>query len=193
MRAILPRRLFLPRFMLPAIGLTALLGPAACKREQRGFRQSPPATAAPLVRVSDLQPGPALISSHDDGPYDESAYQMSVGGELYSQMNCVGCHANGGGGIGPPLMDARWIYGSEPSQVFASIVEGRPNGMPTFRGKISNAQVWALVAYVRALGGIGRRDVRPGRGDHMEYSSSPQNTHKQQETNSGVPAASEMP
>ncbi|MGI8547165.1 MAG: c-type cytochrome [Gemmatimonadaceae bacterium] len=174
-------------------GLAVTLSIASCKRETREFRQSPPASAAPLVRTSELQPGPAVISNRDDGPYDQNAYAMSEGQALFSQMNCVGCHANGGGGIGPALMDAEWIYGSEPSQVFATIVQGRPNGMPSFRGKLTNDQVWELVAYVRSLGGIGRRDVRPGRRDHMESSSSPQNTHKQQETNSGVPAASEMP
>lgn len=189
MRAIATRR----SSVLLIGGLSVTLVVSACKREDRELRQSPPATAAPLVRTSNLQPGPALISNRDDGPYDQNAYAMSEGEQLFSQMNCVGCHAHGGGAIGPPLMDAQWIYGSEPSQVFATIIQGRPNGMPSFRGKLTNSQVWELVAYVRSLGGIGRRDVRPGRSDHMESSSSPQNTHKQQEKNSGVPAASEMP
>ena len=51
----------------------------------------------------------------------------------------AGCHANGGGGIGPPPIrkDQRdWIYGGEPSNVFDTIVKGRPNGMPTWGGKI---------------------------------------------------------
>ena len=43
--------------------------------------------------------------------------------------------------MGPPLMDKMDLRG-EPQQVFASVVEGRPNGMPAFRGKISNYQVW---------------------------------------------------
>lgn len=183
-----------PRALVFAVvSLATLLFGAGCKREERLFRQSPPSTAAPMVRTSDLQPGPAILSSHDDGPDDKIAYSMSEGKELYAQMNCVGCHAHGGGAIGPALMDAEWIYGSEPSQVFASIVQGRPNGMPSFRGKLSNDQVWALTAYVRSLGGIGRRDVRAGRNDDMYVRSSEQNTHKQQETNSGVPPASEMP
>ena len=37
--------------------------------------------------------------------------------------------------MGPPLMDDKWIYGYEPEQVFATIVEGRPNGMPAFGGE----------------------------------------------------------
>ena len=41
----------------------------------------------------------------------------------------------GGGGIGPPLMDDRWIYGSAPENIYASIVQGRPNGMPAWGGR----------------------------------------------------------
>lgn len=147
-----------------------------------------------MVRVSALQPGPAVIDIKSKGPYADNAYDMSEGKALFSEMNCTGCHSHGGGGIGPPLMDAEWIYGSEPAQIFATIVQGRPNGMPSFRGKLSNDQVWQLVAYVRSLSGIGRRDVRGGRGDDMYYKSSEQNTQaKPPASNSGTPPASEMP
>lgn len=180
------------RTALPLAG--ALLVGSACDREQRTFRDSPPSTAAPFVRVSDLQPGGALVGPHDSaGPYADNAYAQSEGQQLFNQMNCSGCHSHGGGGIGPPLMDAQWIYGSEPSQIFATIVEGRPNGMPSFRGKLSNDQVWALVAYVRSLSGIGRRDVRSGRADEMTVRSSPQNTQHAPLRNSATPPASEMP
>jgi mono/diheme cytochrome c family protein len=27
-------------------------------------------------------------------------------------------------------MDDKWLYGSEPENIVASILEGRPNGMP---------------------------------------------------------------
>src|SRR5207253_2077767 len=83
------------------------------------------------------------------------------GKQLYARLNCVGCHANGGGGIGPPLMDPAWIYGGFPSAIYESIVEGRPNGMPAFGGRLADSQAWQLVAYVQALSGQLRRDVRP--------------------------------
>jgi cytochrome c oxidase cbb3-type subunit 3 len=70
--------------------------------------------------------------------------------------------------MGPPLMDDQWIYGSEPAQIFATIVEGRPNGMPAFAGKIPEKEVWELVAYVRSLSGLARMDVAGGRDDHMQ-------------------------
>jgi cytochrome c oxidase cbb3-type subunit 3 len=64
-------------------------------------------------------------------------------------------------------MDARWIYGSAPDNIYSTIVEGRPNGMPAFRGKVPQQQVWQLVAYVRSLSGLAPSDAAPSRGDEM--------------------------
>ena len=89
------------------------------------------------------------------------------GEKLYNAYNCVRLPFHGGGGIGPPLMDNTWIYGSEPQNIYATIVEGRPNGMPSFRGKIPDQQVWEIVAYVRSLSGQLPKDVAPGRSDEM--------------------------
>jgi cytochrome c oxidase cbb3-type subunit III len=104
---------------------------------------------------------------NDPRAFVANAYQMSEGKTLYSVYNCVGCHANGGGAIGPPLMDARWVYGAEPEKVYQSIVEGRPNGMPAFKGKVPDLHVQRLVAYVRSMSGLAGKAAAPGRGDHM--------------------------
>jgi cytochrome c oxidase cbb3-type subunit 3 len=180
-------------WQIGSVMVLAVLAATACERERREFKQIPPSTAAPLVRVSQLQPGPTMITDSTIGPYDENAYAISQGQQLFSAMNCVGCHSHGGGGMGPPLMDQTWIYGSDPSQIFSSIVQGRPNGMPSFRGKLSNDQVWQLVAYVRALSGMGRRDVRAGREDHMYGRSSTQNTQTRPPKTAGTSPSSEMP
>jgi len=86
---------------------------------------------------------------------------------LYSWYNCVGCHAHGGGGIGPALMDRTWIYGGRPEQIYASIVQGRPNGMPSFGERLDDADRWRLVAYVQSMGGNASPDAAPGRDDAM--------------------------
>ena len=148
-----------------ALAVIALTG---CWREERRF--SEPGDGSKLAqakRVSGLQPGPALIDAEVRNPYDTNAFAIAEGKRLYIQMNCVGCHAHGGGAIGPPLMDAQWIYGSDPENIYASIVEGRPNGMPAFAGKLPNQQVWQLVSYVQALSGHVRKDAAPGRADSM--------------------------
>jgi len=146
--------------------LLALLA-AGCSRESRRFQTREPGPGAGSITLSELQPGTPRSTATDHSPYAYNAYAISQGKRLFDWYNCSGCHAHGGGDIGPPLMDDRWIYGSAPTNVFATIVEGRPNGMPAFRGKIPEDQVWQLVAYVQALGGKLPRDAVPARDDHL--------------------------
>jgi cytochrome c oxidase cbb3-type subunit III len=160
---------------------------SGCEREERRFRETPPSAAATAVALTDLQPGPGLVLSRTQGPYDGNAYGISEGQRLFSWYNCSGCHSHGGGGMGPPLMDDEWIYGSDPSQIFSSIVEGRPNGMPTFRGKIPNYQVWQIVAYVRSLSGLTPKAARPGRGDDMQFKTAEQQLTPAKPKNSATP------
>ena len=139
----------------------------SCKREERAYRVKPPnadtvyAVTETDFHISTPQPGEVK------NDYEENSYALTEGKRLYLAFNCVGCHFHGGGGIGPPLMDEVWIYGSQPQQIFATIVEGRPNGMPSFRGKIPDFQVWQIVAYVRSMSGNVSNAAAPGRDDHM--------------------------
>jgi cytochrome c oxidase cbb3-type subunit 3 len=110
---------------------------------------------------------------------EDSAYAVSEGKRLYNAYNCVGCHAQGGGAIGPPLMDSVWIYGSHPDQIYSTIVQGRPNGMPSFGGKIPDYQVWELVAYVRSMSGQLSSDVAPSRSDTMPVAKAEQARQKE--------------
>ena len=99
---------------------------------------------------------------------ERRAYDVSEGKRLYLSFNCAGCHSLGGGGMGPPLMDAEWIYGGAPDSVYATIVHGRPNGMPAFGERLQTQQVWQLVAYVRSLSGLLGKTVTQGRDDDMQ-------------------------
>ena len=56
------------------------------------------------------------------GRYSErNAYAVAQGKLFYRWFNCIGCHAQGGGAIGPALMDESWIYGKDPDSIFATI------------------------------------------------------------------------
>ena len=154
--------------------LPAAVALVACEREQRSFSTPTPNAqlAASTERLSANQPGLAQTggvksAAGPGSPYESNAYGVAQGKHLYRWYNCSGCHANGGGGIGPALMDADWRYGSEPAQIYHSIVQGRPNGMPSFGGHIPEDQVWQIVAYVRSMSGQLRKDVAPSRGDSM--------------------------
>lgn len=157
---------------LAAVALAATMG---CKREERSFRVSTPSATrfAGGVQMSELEPGPKTPRPRSRSDYEANAQAMTEGQMLYNAFNCVGCHAHGGGGMGPPLIDEKWRYGSEPAQVMASILEGRPNGMPAFRGKLSEHQVAQLAAYVRSLSGQVPIDAANSRPDHMKGNPPP--------------------
>ena len=147
-----------------------LIVAAACHREERPLIPKAADVQRPLpVRVGTLQPGPKLLAATAlQNPYEGNAYAISQGQQLFAQYNCSGCHFHGGGGIGPPLMDEEWIYGSSPANIYTSIVEGRPNGMPSYGGHIPDNQVWMIVTYVRALGGFEPAGATAVRGEEMQ-------------------------
>ena len=182
-----------PATCLVAIAaLVAML--SACDREQRRFRELPPsASAINAVPLGGLQPGGTYTRESTYTIYDDNAYAISQGKQLFESMNCAGCHFHGGGGIGPALMDDEWIYGSDPAQIFSTIVEGRPNGMPSFKGKLGNQQVWQIVAYVRSLSGLASRPANSARDDHMKLTPNLQLLRRTKPTRSHVPPASVTP
>jgi cytochrome c oxidase cbb3-type subunit 3 len=149
--------------------VAALTLAVACEREQRSFRDIPAgASAMQAVQTTELQAGPKTVDP-TVGVYQENAFAVSTGQTFYEQFNCAGCHApGGGGGMGPPLNDDEWIYGSDPENIFDTVVEGRPNGMPSFRGKIDNAHLWQLVAYIRSMSGLTPPDTWMTRKDQMQ-------------------------
>ena len=181
------------RIAVAACGMLFVLG--GCEREERRFQESPP-TASPtgsVLLVSELQPGPTVISASVEAPYDDVAWAVSEGKTLFAAMNCSGCHANGGGGSGPPLMDDEWIYGSRPEQIFATIAEGRPNGMPAWKYMLSTQQIWQLTVYVRSLSGMNPKGARSGRDDHMMGKPSEMQTPNAKPKNTTLPPPAVSP
>ena len=144
-----------------------LLAAAGCDRESRRYQDlSSSASRETSVRVTSLQPGapppPAPVTS----PYQGNAWGVGEGKRLFSAFNCSGCHAvNGGGAIGPALIDDKWIYGGGADQIYASISQGRPDGMPSFGGHVPTPQIWQLVAYVQAMSGQVEASIATSRND----------------------------
>lgn len=145
----------------PVLAMLSLL--AACEQETTTSESNDADKAA--VASSDqlvisqvpIVPGggePVDVEPPEAKKFDGDPEQIAAGRQLFQAYNCVGCHFNGGGGMGPPLMDDHWIYGSSMENIAASIIEGRPAGMPTFRAMVAGDQVWQLAAYVRSLSGL---------------------------------------
>lgn len=85
-------------------------------------------------------------------PYEGDATATATGAKLFIAYNCMDCHgADGSGAMGPSLADGRWHFGGGAAQVFESIYQGRPEGMPAWGSLISDQQIWMLVTYVRSL------------------------------------------
>jgi cytochrome c oxidase cbb3-type subunit 3 len=154
------------------------LGVCTCERESRPVDKLAAAATQETI-LSDLVPGGTRPSSGETSPFQQNAWGMAEGKRLFGYYNCSGCHANGGGGMGPALMDDKWIYGSHPQAIFSSIVEGRPNGMPSWRNKITDAQVWQLVAYIQSMSGQAPQTAMPSRSDHMR-ANTPENNRRAQ-------------
>ena len=151
------------------LGLAPFILLAACERENRNLA-APTESGPGAVAVSELRPGPQGPPPPDDprgAMYEGNAVHIANGQRYFMAFNCVGCHANGGGAIGPALMDDKWRYGGKPEQIVASVELGRPNGMPAFKDKIPDAQVWEIAAYIRSLSGNADKLAAPSRMEDM--------------------------
>jgi cytochrome c oxidase cbb3-type subunit III len=156
------------RSSLWALALIAML--CGCDREERHSRSKPLGETIPAAASPDtIFPDSGVLPPPDPraAAYANNAPAISEGQFLFTSMNCVGCHAHGGGGMGPALMDEKWRYGGRIDQIAASIAEGRPNGMPSWRGKLTDDQIWKLAAYVRSLSGQPSKDAVSSRADEM--------------------------
>lgn len=97
-------------------------------------------------------PGVSEQSYPELDPYARDTIAIAQGRRLFVQMNCYGCHGgHGGGGMGPSLRDRTWIYGNSDQQIFTSIAQGRAHGMPAWGTRLTEDQIWKLVAYVKSL------------------------------------------
>lgn len=157
---------------LAAIAVALLA--TGCYREERPVKAPPAASGVSGHSVA------AQAALPVKNKYEDNAYAVAQGKTLYRAFNCNGCHAAGGGNMGPPLMDDKWRYGSDPANIFASVAEGRPNGMPAFGKHVPEDQIWQLVAYVRSMSGQLRSDVAPTRSDSLQ-AAKPESRRKQEQ------------
>ena len=162
-----------------ALGALALL--AGCDREKNDPRGKLLSETIPNTSPDTVFPGGAQRAALDPraAMYEQNAAAIAQGQQLFGAMNCVGCHAHGGGGMGPALMDAQWRYGGRIDQIADTIAKGRPNGMPAWEGKLTNQQIWELAAYVRSLSGQAPKDAVGSRAD--ELSNTPPQTQTKRE------------
>jgi mono/diheme cytochrome c family protein len=120
-------------------------------------------------------PSPSPVQSIGDQPAGAlrnpvaSTPQSIAAGKRAYDTNCAACHgkeAQGavkagialsiieeqGGKQAPDLTDAQWDHGSSDGEIFRVIKRGLPPTMMAgFDGRISDADIWSVVNYLRTL------------------------------------------
>jgi mono/diheme cytochrome c family protein len=82
-----------------------------------------------------------------------------AGGKRSYQRLCTRCHGPEGKGDGtaatgaqpPDLTDATWDFGGSDGEIFAAIHDGTSADMEGYASRLSDADIWNLVNYVRTL------------------------------------------
>jgi cytochrome c oxidase cbb3-type subunit 3 len=177
-----------PRYSI-ALALVCLL--SACE----GGSTPPPANHLPakddVAAVALGQPA-GMVDAPESAlstanPYTDNPQAVAAGKALYVKMNCATCHAyTGKGNMGPDLTDTAWRYGGLPIEIYKSIHDGRPQGMPAWGATLPPQEIWKLVAYIQSFGGsVPATDYRharegdtPGEQVAPEMASPPSRPHE---------------
>ena len=165
-----------PRSCLTTLVVLATL--AACRRDTQDVRgggqgdRALPQQQATVLRAVDTTGLPAegalarvaigdlagvgnnTLDATVKNPYAGDMAAIKEGHDLFVGMNCAACHGYDlKGGMGPDLTDTYWRYGGSPADIYKSIFEGRPQGMPAWGRALPAADIWKIVSYIESKGG----------------------------------------
>jgi mono/diheme cytochrome c family protein len=125
----------------------------------------PPAAAKSVAQAIEEAEKGTLTNPHKG---DEQA--AKEGQKIYMAAGCNGCHGGtGGGGMGPPLTNAVWVYGNDDDTLYRLIglgtddlmkagysrkgTEGVVGPMPPFKDIIkSDDDMWKMITWIQSLG-----------------------------------------
>ena len=91
-------------------------------------------------------PAPVAKSALNDPAfpsYSDASDQVADGARLFGYQRCAECHSDAGVILGA---------GNGNVDVIATAIrDGRAGGMPAYGGKLTDAQIWQIAAFVKAL------------------------------------------
>jgi cytochrome c oxidase cbb3-type subunit 3 len=139
-----------------AVGLSAVLQPGSWVRPQEapGYTGLVPASKLLRVPVTGIYPGgtPTGLQVDMKNPLAGDPDAVVRGMRDFDTFNCSGCHmANAGGGMGPALSNAKWLYRDSAANIYLDIAQGRSAGMPAFGAMLPDRTIWELVAYIQSI------------------------------------------
>jgi len=86
-----------------------------------------------------------------ENPYHGDAAAIAEGQEIFQSI-CAACHLPDGTGlVGPSLVDPYWKYGRSDHELFESVAEGRPGGMPPWGPQLGSEKIWKVLAFLETL------------------------------------------
>lgn len=94
---------------------------------------------------------PVAVQAQDiTNPLHGNPEAIEKGYKLFHRY-CSICHGTRGKGAkGPSLQDEVWIWGGSDTDVFATIVAGRPGTpMGAFGARVQPMDIWSMIAYIR--------------------------------------------
>jgi cytochrome c oxidase cbb3-type subunit 3 len=118
------------------------------------------------VAAAEAAAAATRASQPTSNPYRGDAAAIAEGQQVFLQI-CAACHKPDGSGlVGPSLVDPYWKYGHGDSELFQSVMEGRPAGMPAWGAQLGSEKVWRALAYLETLPrsdvpGVGAPDSAP--------------------------------
>jgi mono/diheme cytochrome c family protein len=142
------------RIFALAIGTVEIASLSAAASAQ----EKPPAEAVQAAEKGQLK-----------NPHKGDKQAATDGHKIFMSAGCNGCHGGtGGGGMGPPLTNAVWVYGNDDDTLFRLIALGTDEltkagykrkgtesvvgPMPPFKDIIkSDDDLWKVVTWIQSL------------------------------------------
>lgn len=113
-----------------------------------------PPMAAAVGDAEDVKNVANYVLSLSGAPHD--SVRAGLGKSKFTV--CAACHGVGGGGntaIGAPnLTDNIWLYGFGQDAIISMINNGKTNQMPAQEGRLTEAQIHVLTAFVWGLSNV---------------------------------------
>ncbi len=116
------------------------------------------AQGVPVNATSPRKGGNAAAAALSN-PVPDTPESRAAGRRLYQRL-CTGCHGPlgkgdggmaGAGGQPADFTDREWIFGGSAGEVYTVIRDGTSADMDSYAERMSDADMWTVVNYVRSL------------------------------------------